>query len=68
MTPEPHPLKTKKEPKTEKLETNHPLHVINRIEVLREIYHTWSNSVLTQLKNERGSIAMFYAIGRIMKD
>ena len=43
------------------------LHVINRIEVLKGIYSTWSNGdILTQLKNEGVSISCS-TIGRIMK-
>src|SRR4030067_1542818 len=44
-----------------------PLHVISRIEVLKEINPAWSNGdILTQLKNEEVSISCS-TIGRIMK-
>ncbi|MBI5676952.1 MAG: helix-turn-helix domain containing protein [Planctomycetes bacterium] len=44
-----------------------PLHVVNRIEVLKGIYPAWSNGdILTQLKNEGVSISCS-TIGRIMK-
>ena len=63
-----HPLKTTKRTEDRKIEgTNHPLHVINRIEVLKEIHPAWSNGdILTQLKNEGVSISCS-TIGRIMK-
>ena len=44
-----------------------PLHVINRIEVLKETNPSWRNSnILTQLKHEGVSVSLS-TIGRIMK-